>query len=84
MRNCIEALLALLSIGDAQQVEEREIRLAIDILARETLPGFEVRITEPHEPTRRGLLQLMNAHPELRAVAIGDEIVVKKQNPWKP
>lgn len=73
-----QCLTSLLAFASPMQVDESEIRLAIDLMANDMLPGFEVRLSEPHEESRRGLLELLNRHPRLRALSVGTEIFVRR------
>lgn len=79
---CGDALIALLVLADPHQVSERDIKLAIDILANDLGPKqtFHITPTElANEATRKHLLWLLNEHPSLMAISLHDGIVVKKQ-----
>jgi len=71
-------LLKLLSLGT--QVDENEMRLAIDITATTLTMDETVDIPTPNEVTKRALLQLLNDRPNLIAVEVDGTIKLRRMN----
>ncbi len=58
--------------------EEAEIRLAIDLTARELDIGETLDIKATPAGMELGLLRLLNDHPNLLAVSVGETIKVRR------
>jgi len=72
-------LIKLLFSGlEPELTPMQEIELAIDIEAEEMFIGEQRTIEGLDDSTRRGLLELLNRNPRIRAVSIGDAIVMRK------
>lgn len=74
---CGDLLVSLLAIADPMQVTERDIRLAIDLAAEDLRPGGTLVLDNVDEGSRQELLRLLNEHPSIRALLVGDHIYVK-------
>lgn len=73
--SCGEVLIKLLLIANPVQVDENEIKLAIDLAARELEPGASMVLPQIDEVSRRELVRLIDENPHLMAITRGDGII---------
>lgn len=76
--NCGELLVFLLALADPSQVTEDEIRLAIDLAAKDLQRGGTLVLEDVHRGSQKELLRLLSENPAISAVQFGDDIYVRR------
>lgn len=74
-----QTILALLAINDPMQVDENEMRLAVDLAAADMLSGERIEMPVLDEASHAGLMRLFNEHALLSAEEINGKIIVTRK-----
>lgn len=79
MSSACDLLISLLALCDPTDVTERDIKLGLDLAARNMVPRSWYRIEPLNDDSRAQLLILAAQHPQIRAVILNDVLMIRRR-----